>query len=47
MSWQKGMSFSESFDLEAKKVIHFKLCHQKDQSRTIISDEQNLENKAV
>ena len=30
MSWQKGMSFSKCSDLDAEKVIHFKLCHQRD-----------------
>ena len=30
MSWQKCMSFSKCSNLEAKNVIHFKLCHQID-----------------
>ena len=30
MSQQKCMSFSKCSNLEAKNVIHFKLCHQKD-----------------
>ena len=47
MSWQ-CMSFSKCSNLEAGKVIEFTLCHQraKRSIETIISDEQNLENKA-
>ena len=30
MSWQKCMSFWKGSNLEAKNVIHFKLCHQRD-----------------
>ena len=46
MSWQKCMSFSKCSKLEDKKDIHFKLCkHIK--ARTIISDKQNFENKAL
>ena len=44
MSWQKCMSFSKCSNLEAEKVIDFKLCHPRGQ--TIISDKQNRENKA-
>ena len=40
------MSFSKGSNLEAKKVIHFKLCHQSVKG-TIISDKQNLENRAL
>ena len=47
MSWQKCMSFSKCFNLEAETVIDFKLCHRRDKKgRTIISDKQSLENKA-
>ena len=31
MSWQKRMSFSKCSNLEAKKVIRFTLCHQRNE----------------
>ena len=40
------MPFSKCSNLEANKVTHFKLCNQRDKSRTMISDKQNLKNKA-
>ena len=46
MSFQKCMSFSKCYNLEAKKVIRFKVCHQRDKDRTIICDKPNFENKA-
>ena len=38
VSWQKCMSFLKCFDLEAKNVINFKICHQK--RRIIISNKK-------
>ena len=32
MSWQKCLSFSKCSNLEAKIVIHFKICHQRDKN---------------
>ena len=43
MSWQKFMSFSKCSNLEAKNIIHF---IKEIKGRTIISDKQDLENKA-
>ena len=31
MSWQKCMPFSKCSDLEAKSIMHFKLCHQRNE----------------
>ena len=30
MSWQKSMPFSKCSNLEAKTIVLFKLCHQRD-----------------
>ena len=48
MSWQKCMSLSKCSSLEAEKVIEkFENFAMKDiNGRTIISDKQNLKNKA-
>ena len=40
------MSFSKCSNLEDKNVIYFKLWHPRDKGLTIISNKQNLENKA-
>ena len=40
------MSFSESSNSEANHVTHFKLCFKEIKGRTIISNEQNVENEA-
>ena len=47
MFWQKFMSFSKCSNLEAKNVIHFKLCNQRDKRsnynlRETKSREQNF-----
>ena len=46
MSRQKRMSLSKCSNLEAKNVMHFKLCYQRDIGRTMISNKQNVENEA-
>ena len=46
MSWQKCMSFSKCSNLEAEKLYTSNFAIKEVKGRAIISDNQNLEDKA-